>query len=92
MKKRKVRSTEALLRNARNVLRREGLTAGKRYAEAHNITLPSGMLRTAALWWERSRHRADVRKSLGKYGWRLYKLRLAAEKLDPTQEEDDGSV
>ena len=89
MKKRKI-GTEALLRNAKNVLRREGLAAGKRYAEQRNITLPSNMLRTEALWWERSRHRASVRKQLGRVGWQLYKARLNAEKLDPTQGENNG--
>jgi hypothetical protein len=90
MKRKRKVGQEALLRNAKNVLHREGLTAGKRYAEKHNITLTSSMLRTAALWWERSRHRAAVRKSLGKYGWKLYKLRLGNEELDPTQGESNG--
>ena len=87
MKVKRKTHVEALLRNARNVLRREGLSAGKRYAERYNVTLTSEMLRTAALWWERSRHRAAVKKQMGRYGWKLYKARLAIEKLDPTQGE-----
>jgi hypothetical protein len=84
-KKRKV-STEAVLRNARNVLRREGMVAGKRYAEQRGVTLTSSMLRTAALWWERSHHRATVKKGLGRYGWKLYKVKVGMQMLDPTQE------
>jgi hypothetical protein len=90
MKRKRKMGVDALLRNAKNVLDREGLGAGERYARQHNITLPSGMLKAAALRWERSRHRATVKKGLGRYGWKLYKVKLAVQKLDPTQETKNG--
>jgi hypothetical protein len=62
-------------RRTRNVLRRNGMQAGKAYAMKHNYTVPGGILRTAALRWERWHFRANLRKSLGKFGYQLYRLK-----------------
>jgi hypothetical protein len=80
MKRSRKKGLQAQLRNIRNVLHRNGLTAGKRFAEKLGITIPAETLRVEARWWEKSHHRAAQRKSLGKYGWQLYKLRLEEEK------------
>jgi hypothetical protein len=79
MKRSRKKGVEAQIRNIRNVLRREGLKAGERYAAKIGVTVPGEVLRSAARWWEKSHHRAQQRKSLGKYGWQLYKLRLEEE-------------
>jgi len=77
-------TTKQLEIRARHVLRRNGLKAGKAYAVKHNFTISAADLKSAALWWERAKHRSDVKKELVPNGthsnrrraWKLYQLRM----------------
>lgn len=81
MRKRKHAPTNVQLeRRIRRCLRRNGMEAGKRLASRHGYTVSSSMLKTAALWWERARHRAKEKKDFidnhGRFAWQLLRLRI----------------
>jgi hypothetical protein len=95
MRKRKNGPTlRQIIRRAKNVLRRNGMDAGKRYAAKMHVTLDSADLRRAATWWERAKFRAAERarllKELGYGGYKLYRYKVKTARLEELQDRTMG--